>query len=90
MAMLDVFRFAWFAVRTFVGVGALLLAIYAAMWVFIKIHSTAMGNADPDAALRRVMSYNAQGNKQVRKTPVVSQGGTSNCGADRDATCDRR
>jgi len=85
MAMLDVFRFAWFAVRTFFGVGALLLALYAAMWVFVKIHSSAMGNVDPDAALRRVMSYNAQGIKQVRKT----QGGTDSCGSDRVVTCDR-
>ena len=83
--MLDVFRFAWFAVRTFFGVGALLLALYAAMWVFVKIHSSAMGNVDPDAALRRVMSYNAQGIKQVRKTPVVPQSGTNNlrCGSTR-------
>jgi len=89
MAMLDVFRFAWFAVRTFFGVGLLLLALYAAMWVFVKIHSSAMGDVDPDAALRRVMSYNAQGIKQVRKTPAVPQGGTDNCGADRVVTCDR-
>jgi hypothetical protein len=65
MVMLDVFRFAWFAVRTFFGVAALMLAIYAAMWVFVKIHSTAMASADPDAALRRVMSYNALGIKQA-------------------------
>src|SRR5882762_10515041 len=30
--------------------------------------------ADRDAALRGVMSYNAQGIKQVRKTPAVSPG----------------
>ena len=87
--MLDVFRFAWFAVRTFFGVGALLLAMYVAMWVFVKIHSTAMGNADPDAALRRVMLYNGQGIQKVRKTPAALPGGTSNCSADRGATCDR-
>jgi hypothetical protein len=57
--MLDVFRFAWFAARTFFGVIALVLALYGALWVFVKVHSAAMGDADPDAALKRVKSYNA-------------------------------
>jgi len=30
------------------------------MWVLVQIHSIATGNVDPDAALRRVMSYNGQ------------------------------
>ena len=85
--MLDVFRFALFAVRTFFGVIALVLALYAGTWLFVKVHSAAIGGTDPDAALRRVMSYNAQGIKQVRKAPAVSPGGTSNCSADRAATC---
>jgi hypothetical protein len=38
----------------------IVLALYAALWVFVKVHSAAMGSVDPDAALRRVMSYNAQ------------------------------
>lgn len=57
--MFDVFRFALFAVRTFFGVILLILALYATLWVFVKVHSAAMGNVDPDAALRRVKSYNA-------------------------------
>lgn len=57
--MLDVFRFAWFAVRTFFGVVALVLSLYAALWLFVKILSAAPGNDDPDAALRRVKAYNA-------------------------------
>ena len=58
--MFEVFRFALFAVRTFFGAILLILALYAALWVFVKIDSTAKGNVDSDAALRRVMSYNAQ------------------------------
>lgn len=44
--MLDVFRFAWFAVRTFFGVVALVLSLYAALWLFVKILSAAPGNGD--------------------------------------------
>jgi hypothetical protein len=55
---LDVFRFAWFAVRTFFGIGLLILALEASMWMIVKVHSLAMGNVGPDAALRRVNSYN--------------------------------
>jgi len=58
--VLDVFRFAWFAVRTFAGFVLLVLTIYAALWVFVKIDSMATRNADPDAALRLVKAYNAQ------------------------------
>jgi hypothetical protein len=35
--MLDVFRFAWFAVRTFFGVIALILAAYMALYLFVKV-----------------------------------------------------
>jgi hypothetical protein len=59
--MLDVFRFAWFAVRTFFGVIGFVLTLYAALWLFVKIQSAAPANADPGAALRRVNSYNSQG-----------------------------
>ena len=75
--------------RLFQGVILLILALDVAMWVFVKVHSAAMGGVDPDAALRRVMSYNAQGIKQVRKTPAVPQGGRDSCGSDRVVTCDR-
>ena len=57
--MLDVFRLAWFAVRTFFGVVVLVLSLYAALWLFVKILSAAPGNVDPGAALRRVKAYNA-------------------------------
>jgi hypothetical protein len=57
--MFDVFRFAWFAVRTFFGVIALVLTLHAALWLFVQILAAGPGNADPDATLRRVMSYNA-------------------------------
>lgn len=87
--MLEVFRFTWFAVRTLFGVAALILTAYAAMWVFVKIHSAAMGNADPDAALRRVMSYNAQAVRQVRKAPAVPPVDANDCGTVRSAACDR-
>jgi hypothetical protein len=54
----DVFRFAWFAVRTFLGLIALVVTLYGALWLFVKIDSTLRGDADPDAALRRVKLYN--------------------------------
>jgi hypothetical protein len=57
--VLEVFRFAWFVVRTFFGVIALVLVLEAALWAFVKIHSTLMSNAESDAALKRVMTYNA-------------------------------
>jgi hypothetical protein len=59
VAALEVFRFAWFAVRTALGFIALILAGYAALWLFVKILSMNPGSADPDAALRRVKLYNA-------------------------------
>jgi hypothetical protein len=56
--MFDVFRFAWFAVRTFFGLIGLALALYGALWLFVRVDSALRGNADPDAALRRVKLYN--------------------------------
>jgi hypothetical protein len=83
-AVFEVFRFALFAVRTFFDVIALILALYAALWVFVKVHSAAMGNADPDAALRRVMSYNAQAiSHQDGKAAAASPAGRSNCAGAR-------
>ncbi len=87
--MFEVFRFAWFAVRTLFGVVLLILTLYGAMWVFVRIHSAAMGNSDPDAALRRVMSYNARGIRQERKAHAVPLAGTRDCGAARAVACER-
>ena len=69
--MFEVFRFALFAVRTFFGVIALILALYAGLWLFVKVHSAAMGGTDPDAALRRVMSYNR---KPVGNDSTIGRG----------------
>ncbi len=85
--MLDVFRFAWFAVRTFAGFVLLVLTIYAALWVFVKIDSMATRNADPDAALRLVKAYNAQRIGQVRKPRAVPPAGANDCGAARRVEC---
>jgi hypothetical protein len=65
--MLDVFRFAWLAVRTFLGVVALVVALETALWVFVKIHAAAMAGVDPEAALRRVNSYNAQVRRETAR-----------------------
>ena len=78
--MFEVFRFALFAVRTFFGVILLILALYAALWVFVKVHSAAMGNADPDAALRRVKSYDATAiRREDRKTVAVPAASGRDC-----------
>ncbi len=70
--------------RLFQGVILLILALDVAMWVFVKVHSAAMGGVDPDAALRRVKSYNAQAiGHQDRKAAVVSPAGRSNCAGAR-------
>ena len=70
---MDVFRFAWFAVRTFLGVVALVLAAEAAMWLLVKTHSMATANVDPDAALRGVISYSAPAIRHKdRRAPAVS------------------
>jgi hypothetical protein len=74
----EVFRFALFAVRTFFGVILLILALYAALWVFAKVRSAAMGNADPDAALRRVKAYNAQAIRHDGKAAADPPAGRSN------------
>ena len=47
--MLDVFRFAWFAVRTFFGIIALVLVMRGALWTLVKLHSAAMAHAKPAA-----------------------------------------
>jgi hypothetical protein len=44
-AMLEVFRFALFAVRTFFGVILLMLGLYAALWVFVKVRISAIVDA---------------------------------------------
>jgi hypothetical protein len=80
-AVLEVFRFALFAVRTFFGVILLILVLYAALWAFVKVHSAAMGNADPDAALRRVKLYNSQAIRQRDgKFAAVPPAHRSDCG----------
>ena len=80
--MFDVFRFAWFAVRTFVGFVFLVLTVYAAMWVFVKIDSMATRSADPDAALRLVSSYNATriGPPQAASRRPCSEDHAAQCG----------
>jgi hypothetical protein len=90
VAMLDVFRFAWFAVRTFLGIIALTLVAYGALWVFVRIDSTAMRNEDPNAALNRVKSFNAlrvhpEGGRAISVSPAVRD----DCGTVRIAPCDR-
>jgi hypothetical protein len=87
--VLDVFRFAWFVVRTFAGFVLLVLTLHAALWVFVKIDSMATPSADPDAASRLVKGCNAQRIGQVRKPRGVSPAGTNDCGAARRAECGR-
>jgi len=72
----DVFRFAWFAMRTFFGVIALVLTLYAALWLFVQILSAAPASADPDAALRRVMSYNARAIGYKDRHPAAAPAGS--------------
>jgi hypothetical protein len=46
----------------------------------VKVHSAAMGNADPDAALRRVKSYDAPAIRpEDRKTVAVPAAGGRDC-----------
>lgn len=71
--MFDVFRSACFALRTFLGFVLLVLTVYAAMWVFIKIDSMATRNPDPDATLRLVKSYNPKRTGQHRAQAVFAQ-----------------
>ena len=88
--MWDVFRFAWFAVRTFCGVFLLILALYAALRAFVSIHSALAPSADPDAALKRVMSYNARGGVRADgRATLVSPAARNDCSATRVAACDR-
>jgi hypothetical protein len=83
----DVFRFAWFAVRTFIGFVLLVVTLYAALRLFVKILQAAPGNDDPDAALRRVNSYNAQAAGQYPAAPAVPLDHTSACSESRGAGC---
>ena len=57
--MLDVFRFAWFAVRTTFGIIALVLVMRGALWTLVKLHSAAMAQAKPAAATYRVPARSA-------------------------------
>ncbi len=67
--MFDVFRFAWFAVRTFIGLIALVITLYGALWLFVKVDSAQRGNSDPDATLRRVKLYNTHPPTPGRSRP---------------------
>jgi hypothetical protein len=87
-ARLGVFRFAWFAMRTFFGVLALILVAHAAMWLFVRVDSMSMRNADPNAALERVKSYNAQVDRG-RDPAGSSPSQTSNCRTGRVSACRR-
>ncbi len=88
--MFDVFRLAWFAVRTFIGVILLVVTLHAALWLFVKILSTAPGNDDPDAGVRRVNAYNARAAARAPAVPAVPQDRTACCSESREAGCDRR
>ena len=86
--MLDVFRFAWFAVRTFFGVIALVLTLYAALWLFVKLLSAAPG-VDPEAALGRVKFYNAKANARERVTADVPHAPAGACAESRRPRCEQ-
>jgi hypothetical protein len=73
----DVFRFAWFTVRTLAGFVLLVLTLYAALWAFVKIDSLPTRNADHGAVLRLVKTYNAQTSGQNRKRPAVPPTGVT-------------
>lgn len=88
--MFDVFRFAWFAVRTFLGFVLLVVAAYAALWVFVKILQADPGNDDPGVALRRVNSYNAQAAARERKEPHVAHDPAGACSESAGTGCGRR
>ena len=87
--MLDVFRLAWFAVRTFFGVIALVLALYAALWLFVKILSAAPSNDEPGAALRSVESYNSQAASRGRATAAVPHERSGTCPESRSSRCEQ-
>ena len=87
--MLHVFRFAWFAVRTFFGVIALVLGLYAALWLFVRVLSAAPGNPGPAAALGRVRSYNAPATGREQTTVAAPNDNSSACPESRSARCER-
>jgi hypothetical protein len=84
----DVFRFAWFCVRTFIGLIALVLAMHGALWLFVKTDSARIGNSDPGAALRRVNLYNAQAGMQERKERPALPAAMNDCKAAATGACD--
>ena len=84
--MSDVFRLAWFAVRTFIGVIALVLA---ALSLFVKILSAAPSKDEPGAALRRVESYNSQAASRGRATAAVPHDRSGTCPESRSARCEQ-
>ena len=57
--MFDVFRFAWFTVRTFFGILLLVLVMRGALWTLVKLHSAAMAHANSPAATYRVPASRA-------------------------------
>lgn len=56
--MLELWRFVWFTIRTFLGLIGLALFAYGALWVFARGTSLVPGRGNPDDALKRVQSYN--------------------------------
>lgn len=56
--MWELWRFVGFAIRTFLGLIALALIAYGALWLFVKGTSLVPGRGNPDDALKRVQSYN--------------------------------
>ena len=86
--MFDVFRLAWFAVRTFFGVILLTLCAYVALWAFVKVLSSRPGNADPHATLRLVNADNRQTIGADRKPSAITPSGAKDCGATRAPPCD--
>ena len=59
--MFDVFRFAWFAVRTFLGLIGVVLTLYGALWLFVKLDSTLQRGSRRRVAAREVVQLGAHG-----------------------------
>jgi len=87
--MFDVFRFAWFAVRTFLGVIALVLVLYVALWLFVKVLSAAPGNNAPGKESRVGQSGSAQTTGRDSTSPAVPLGHPSGCSETRSSGCSR-
>jgi hypothetical protein len=86
--MRDVFRFAWFAFRTFFGVILLTLCAYVALWALVKVHSATAGNADSDATSRLVNAYNSGRIGQDRMPNAVTPTKARDCNSARAVACD--